>query len=197
MILNQIALNPTVHYQNLAQHIQQQLPTLLVPVFELDPASAARPTEEQPLDHEKSSEKVELHTLTNYQPWLKHLYRQWQQQLTRTFAPFPIQQNPIEPEHWNPDNTARLINTLSLAYSGCLIHKFKQDPITAIDQITLAWREAWENYYHDLMQQKVPTATCEAAENTARFFQQYWLESWLNIAELQNTLPSNPSGHTP
>lgn len=197
MILNQIALNPIVHYQQFANHIQQQLPTLMIPVFELDPSSPARAVEEQPLDHEKSSEYLELHTLIDYQPWLKQLYRLWQQDLQRQFDSFSIQQNPPQPDHWHPESTARVINTLALAFSGCLMHKFKQDPIRVVERITQQWRDTWLNYRQDLTHQSLPIATLQALDNTANFFQQYWLESWLHIAELQSTLPTNPLENTP
>lgn len=193
MILNQIALNPIVHYQQFAHHIQQQLPTLLVPIFELDPTSAARPVEEQPLDHEKSSEFIELHSLVDYQPWLKQLYRQWQQALNTELSQFPMQQSLPEPDHWHPESTAKAINRLALAYTGCLIHRFKQDPLASIDRITLIWRSVWQAFRHELVAQQTKVPILQALDNTAHYFQQFWLESWLHIAELQATLPSNPS----
>ncbi len=193
MILNQIALNPSMHYHNLAQHIRQQLPSLMIPVFELDPASASRATEELPLDHEKSSEVVELKTLVDYQPWLKHFYRQWQQALAQEFGNFPIRQSPPEPDHWHPEITAKVMNSLALAYSGCLIHKFKQLPIETVDRITLTWTATWQHFRQELEQQQTKLPVLQALDITAHYFQQFWLESWLQIADLQSTLPSNPA----
>jgi hypothetical protein len=193
MILNQIALNPTVHYQNLTQHVQQQLPTLMIPVLELDPTSAARPTEEQPLDHERSSEFIELHTLVNYEPWLKHLYHQWQLTLKQHFNHLPNVHHLDEPEHWHPESTAKSMNALALTYSGKLIYLLKQDPISIVDKITLLWRDTWHNFREALSQQSTKQHVLQALDNTAFYFQQYWLESWLHIAELQSTLPSNPT----
>ena len=193
MILNQIALNPTVHYQNLAQHVQQQLPTLMIPVFKLDPTSASRAVEELPLDHEKSSEYIELHTLVDYQPWLKHLYRQWQIALKQSFSQLTTINNLTEPDHWHPESTARAMNALALSYTGKLIYLLKQDPITVVDRTTLLWRDTWQNFRHELEHQQTKLPVLQALDNTAHYFQQFWLESWLHIAELQSTLPSNPT----
>lgn len=193
MILNQIALNPIVHYQQFAYHVQQQLPTLMIPVHQLDAASASRAVEEEPLDHEKSSEYIQLHTRVDYQPWLQQLYREWQRTLAQTFDAFAIKQSPPEPEHWQPENTARLINTLGLNYAGCLIHKFKHNPIEAIDKITLTWNVTWQDFRYALTQEHTQTATLQVLDHTAEFFTQFWLESWLHIADLQATLPENPA----
>lgn len=193
MILNQIALNPTVHYQNLAQHVQQQLPTLMIPVFKLDPTSASRAVEELPLDHEKSSEYIELHTLVDYQPWLKHLYRQWQIALKQSFSQLTAINNLTEPDHWHPESTARAMNALALSYTGKLIYLLKQDPITVVDRTTFLWRDTWQNFRHELEHQQTKLPVLQALDNTAHYFQQFWLESWLHIAELQSTLPSNPT----
>lgn len=193
MILNQIALNPTVHYQNLAQHVQQQLPTLMIPVFKLDPTSASRTVEELPLDHEKSSEYIELHTLVDYQPWLKHLYRQWQIALKQGFSQLTAINNLTEPDHWHPESTARAMNALALAYTGKLLYLLKQDPITVVDRTTLLWRDTWQHFRHELEHQQTQLPVLQALDHTAYYFQQFWLESWLHIAELQSTLPSNPT----
>ncbi|HQR82939.1 MAG TPA: hypothetical protein PK283_08535 [Thiotrichales bacterium] len=193
MILNQIALNPTVHYQSLAQHVQQQLPTLMIPVFKLDPTSASRAVEELPLDHEKSSEYIELHTLVDYQPWLKHLYRQWQEALIKSFTHLEGVKGLAEPDHWHPESTARAMNALALSYTGKLIYLLKQDPITVVDRTTLLWRDTWQNFRHELEHQQTKLPVLQALDNTAHYFQQFWLESWLHIAELQSTLPSNPT----
>lgn len=193
MILNQIALNPTVHYQNLAQHVQQQLPTLMIPVFKLDPTSASRAVEELPLDHEKSSEHIDLHTLVDYQPWLKHFYRQWQIALKQNFSQLTAINNLSEPDHWHPENTAKAMNALALSYTGKLIHLLKQDPITVVDRTTLLWRDTWQSFRHELELQQTKLPILQALDNTAHYFQQFWLESWLHIAELQSTLPSNPT----
>ena len=193
MILNQIALNPTVHYQSLAQHVQQQLPTLMIPVFKLDPTSASRAVEELPLDHEKSSEYIELHTLVDYQPWLKHLYRQWQEALIKSFTHLEGVKGLAEPAHWHPESTARAMNALALSYTGKLIYLLKQDPITVVDRTTLLWRDTWQNFRHELEHQQTKLPVLQALDNTAHYFQQFWLESWLHIAELQSTLPSNPT----
>ncbi len=193
MILNQIALNPTVHYQSLAQHVQQQLPTLMIPVFKLDPTSASRAVEELPLDHEKSSEYVELHTLIDYQPWLRHLYRQWQLALKQSFSQLTVINNLTEPDHWHPESTAKAMNALALSYTGKLIYWLKQDPITVVDQTTLLWRDTWQSFRHELEHQQTKLPVLQALDNTAHYFQQFWLESWLHIADLQSTLPSNPT----
>ncbi|MCL4555741.1 MAG: hypothetical protein M1572_02470 [Gammaproteobacteria bacterium] len=193
MILNQIALNPTVHYQNLAQHVQQQLPTLMIPVFKLDPSSAIRPVEELPLDHEKSSEYIELHTLIDYQPWLKYLYHQWQLTLKQNFTQLTVMNNLAEPDHWHPESTARAMNALALSYTGKLIYLLKQDPIAVVDRATLLWRETYESFRNELEHQQTKLPVIQALDNTAHYFQQFWLESWLHIAELQSTLPSNPT----
>jgi hypothetical protein len=193
MILNQIALNPTVHYQSLAQHVQQQLPTLMIPVFKLDPTSASRAVEELPLDHEKSSEYVELHTLVDYQPWLRHLYRQWQLALKQSFSQLTAINNLTEPDHWHPESTAKAMNALALSYTGKLIYLLKQDPITVVDRTTLLWRDTWQSFRHELEHQQTKLPVLQALDNTAHYFQQFWLESWLHIADLQSTLPSNPT----
>ena len=193
MILNQVALNPIVHYQQFANHIQQQLPTLMVPVFQLDPASAIRHVEEEPLDHEKSSEFVELHTIIDYQPWLKYLYRQWQTTLSQSFSYLNARKALTEPDHWHPENTARAMNALALSYTGQLIYALKQDPIKVVDQATLLWRSMWLAFRYELEQQHTKASILQVLDYTADYFQHFWLESWLHIAELQTTLPSNPT----
>lgn len=193
MILNQIALNPIVHYQQFANHIQQQLPTLMLPVFKLDPSSSIRPVEEEPLDHEKSSEFIELHTLVDYQPWLKHLYRQWQQALMQSFTHLVVVEPLAEPDHWHPESTARAMNALALSYTGKLIYRLKQDPIAVVDRTTLLWRDTWQRFRAELEHLQTTIPVLQALDHTAHYFQQFWLESWLHIAELQTTLPSNPT----
>ncbi|HQT03551.1 MAG TPA: hypothetical protein PLU46_01050 [Thiotrichales bacterium] len=193
MVLNQIALNPIVHYQQFAKHIQQQLPTLLPPILSIDPANATRAVEEQPLDHEKSSEFIQLHTLVDYQPWLKHLYRQWQEALIKSFTHLEGVKGLAEPDHWHPESTARAMNALALSYTGKLIYRLKQDPINVVDRTTILWCETWQRFRNELEQQKTKLPVLQALDNTAHFFQQFWLESWLHIADLQSTLPSNPT----
>jgi len=192
-----MALNPIVHYQQFAHHIHQQLPTLLTPIFQLDPSSPTRPVEEEPLDHEKSSEYMGLHTLIDYQPWLKRLYQNWQQALLNEFHVLGIKKSLSEPDHWHPESTARAINAIALAYSGHLMHVFKQDPIVVIDRTTLLWRHTWHTFRQELDEQHTQTPILQAIDKTGYFFQQFWLESWLHIAELHNTLPTNPTENSP
>ena len=113
--------------------------------------------------------------------------------LAQEFGNFPIRQSPPEPDHWHPEITAKVMNSLALAYSGCLIHKFKQLPIETVDRITLTWAATWQHFRQELEQQQTKLPVLQALDITAHYFQQFWLESWLQIADLQSTLPSNPT----
>lgn len=196
MIINPLSLNPVYHYQQLAAHIHQQLPTLMTPVLGLDPSSAIRPVEESPQDHEKSSEVVELHTLVDYHPWLQRLYREWSQTLCTHFNYLPRTKQLIEPSHWHPQSTAKALNDLSLAVSGYLIHLQHRNSLLVVDEITQLWTQSWQVFHQILIDQHTQAGVIEALNRTAEYFHNDWIESWIHIAELQASLPSDPQDKT-
>ncbi len=190
MIINQLAINPVGNYQQLAHQIQQHLPTLLPPIQQTEPTSPIRHIDEAPQE-KAQNQQITLHTTVDYTPWLQRLYLELSQSLHQTFAlPNTHQQQRMLPSQWHPEATAKAINALALSYSGFLWHQQGQEVTLVIEKLTKLWRETWQRYRLDIQNSQKNPGLLQALDTTGLLVNKYWLESWLHLAELQRSLPT-------
>lgn len=195
MIINQLAINPVGNYQQLAHQIQQHLPTLLPPIQQTAPSSSVRHIDETPLDREQS-QQITLHTSVDYTPWLHRLYLEFSQALHQTFElPNTHQKQALLPPQWHPEATAKAINALALHYSGFLWHQQELDVTLVIEKLTQLWKDTWQRYRLDIQHSQHNPGLLQALDQTGLLVNQYWLESWLHLAELQLSLPTENAAH--
>ena len=190
-MFNPLAINSIGVYQQLVQQAANTIPTLLPRIQQTAAIQTIHHVDEQPVDRDPR-QQTELHTLVDYTPWLKHLYQHWQTHLQQSLGKHPSAK-PTDDMHWHPDNTAKLLNDVALAYTGWLWHQAQTPLPDSIERITLLWRDAWLLFTAELQQAKANAGVIDALNNTASQFHQLWLESCLHLAYLQQTLPSNSS----
>jgi hypothetical protein len=186
-MLNPLAINPIGVYQQLVQQAANNISGLLPRIQELSASEATQLVDQQALEQDPN-QPIILHTMVDYGLWLKHLYQHWRQLLVQTFGQHPHPQ-PIEGMTWYPESTAKLLNDLALAYSGWLWHQQQLSLPDSIERITLLWRDAWLSFNDELQQAHVKIGIIEVLNNTANRFHQLWLESCLNLADLQKDTP--------
>ena len=140
-MMNPLVLNPVSNYQQLLQHVQQQVPVMLKPIEETFRLTSVRIVEEAP--HDVSEERnTGIRTLVDYTPWLKHLYSSWQHHLVTRYGVIKTHTK-MDSIIWNPEGTARAINDLALSYTGWLWHQQHVPLIQSIDDLTHDWQECW------------------------------------------------------
>lgn len=182
-MFNPPPLNAIGVHQLFLQQVQQQLPSMLPPVEDTHAATASRDVKDQPLDR-SASEQVDLHSLIDYTPWLKRLYGEWREALRNHFGEH---NHPTPPAgmHWQPETTARLLTDLGLAYGGWLWRVEQRPPEEVIESLTFLWRQTWQEFSQMLINTHAQPGVTQAMGHCASFFNQFWLEAWLHLAEMQ------------
>jgi hypothetical protein len=187
-MLNPLAINPIGVYQQLVQQAAHNIPHLLPVIQKTDAIVSTRHVDELPFDLEQS-QQIALHTVTDYSPWLRLLYQHWQLRLIQNLGNHP-HPKPTDDMHWHPESTAKLLNGISLAYAGWLWHKAQLPLPETVERITQLWRDTWLEFNVELKQAQLGIGVVDALNKTADLFHQFWLESWLHLAQLQGDVPT-------
>lgn len=182
-MFNPMGIDPIRINQQSIQQLQQLLPTIRV-VGELSPSSPMRAVDELPLDKEPC-ERVEIHSVTNYDPWLKHLYRLWVKQLVGHYGTVPNMPEPNPHIHWTPETTANHVHELAMRYLGFLKHHKKWKLLDAMIMLTQQWELTWRESWVELDDAQSSMAVREVLVNTAGLFHQHWLSTCVRMIEEQ------------
>lgn len=193
MIFNQLSLNPTLNYQHISQQLSQ-LSQLLPPISPVEQTAELQSNEQHAvsLDH-AHQDHVYLSSFLDYQPWLKHLSNQWYFYLSNKLPEAKPLNQFRQPVQLNPENTARMMSDSALHFTSYLLFSIKENPAVVAEKVTHYWLTFWHEMQLELAQQSISAATMEVIQNAAQFFQQHWLEYWLNFSELLQALPTNPT----
>lgn len=189
-MFNPLAVNPVGVYQQLIQQAQHDIPSLLPRVPATLATAPAHEVHEQHINQD-AHQNIDLHTRIDYSPWLLHLYRHWQQDLEnylpKTFKP------PSPPAHWQPESCAHACHDLMLQALGRLWHQLQQPLPEVIDLLTRCWQSSWNLFWQEVREAKANEGIQQALMKTLALINQFWIESCLHLAELHQTLPSEPN----
>jgi hypothetical protein len=180
-MFNPVGVDTIKAHQQSLQQVQQLLPSIRA-VSKTTPSASIRGTDELPLDREPH-EKVEIHSVTNYDPWLKHLYRLWQKQLTQHYSPLANMPNPNPHVHWTPDMTATYIHELAMRYLGWLAYYKKWKLLDAMIVLTQQWELTWREGLVELGDAQSSLAVKDVLVNTAGMFHKHWLDTCVKMIE--------------
>lgn len=180
-MFNFAGIDPVRMNQQSIEQVQQLLPTIKA-VSALSASAPSRAIDEVPLDREPS-ERVEIHSVNHYDPWLKHLYRLWVQQLVGHYGTLPNMPEHNQCIQWNPDMTATYIHELAMRYLGLLRHQKKWKLLDAMIMLTQQWELVWRESWVELDDSHASMAVHEVLVNTAGLFHQHWLATCVRMIE--------------
>jgi hypothetical protein len=188
-MFNPMGIDPIRAHQQSLQQLQQLLPTIKA-VDAVFPSMPSRAIDEIPLDREPY-EQVEIHSVIDYDPWLKHLYRLWQQQLVQHYGALVNMPAPNPHIHWVPETTSAYIHELAMRYLGWLKHHQHWRLLDAMILLTQQWELTWRESWSELDDANSSRAVKEVLANTANLFHRQWLATCVRMIEEQDH-PSVP-----
>jgi len=189
-MINPLAVNSIGTHQQLLQHIQQHLPAILKPVEATFHVVATHTVEDIPIDRDQN-DKIDIHSTTDYSPWLHHLYRIWQHALAQRFGKLPHHPQYDQDAHWTPEIAAHALNDVALSYLGWLQHHDHLGLSDSMSSITLQWQDTWQLNQQEVEETHSNIGVKQALDNCAQFFHEYWLAACFHLAELATTNTSS------